>query len=640
MLSIRQVTGILIAGVAGIVLPCASYSKSYNRVDYDITARLDAENNLINGQATVLFHNGTDRPLSELLFHLYPNGYRPGTKFTKSMSYDGTDEGELFYYPGKGSYGKLEVKRIMSGRHECEARVDETLMRVSLPEPVLPGAAVELTMDFATKIPRAKDRLSVYRGIYTAALWYPKVAVYDDDGWDAWQFDLRGEFYSDFGNYKVSLTLPEDFTCGATGALEESRRNGDVTKTEVYTAANVHDFAWAASRDYVKTETEWNGIKIYVLLPGTYKKEAANIHAVAQKALEYYSREIGPYPYPALTIGYNHFGTGEAMEYPGLVMEDISLELDSLFLNGAYFLLGHEIAHQWWYGMVGNNEHKEAFMDEAFTEYATLNFVKDCFPGGASYFRFPDWLSFLHWFKRQNLWYMDSIFYRQISRTRRDIPLSTKTGDYPPGYMGLPYSKGPAVFSALENIVGGKEKMAALLRAYFAKYQFKNVSLKEFRQFVSDYTGRDMSWFFDDWVYGTAQSDLSVSSVLSKPVGTGFKNSATITQMGNAHPLPAAVAATLKDGFRQMLYSPGEAAAETLTWESSSPVRKVVVDPEEKLPETYRFNNKNTAGLYTHVNLPSVSYQYRFDRPLRSASAGLTQGYSSSLLSEYLPSDR
>lgn len=635
-----QAACIAIVYIAGLILPCVCQGKSYNRVNYEITARLDSENNYISGRAIVLFHNGTNLPLNELLFHLYPNAYRPGTNLVKTMMYDGSEEGELFYYPGKGAHGGMEIKRITAGQQECGARIDETLMRVALPSHVLPGASVELTIDFVTKIPQVKERLNARRGIYAGALWYPKAAVYDDDGWDAWQFDYIGEFYGDFGDYKVSLTLPEGLISGATGVLEETIHNKDATKTEVYKAANVHDFAWMASREYVKTETEWNGIKISVLLPGTYKEDSANVHAVAQKALEYYSERFGPYPYPGLTIGYFYLGAGAAMEYPGLIMEDIYRELDSTFFNGAYILLGHEIAHQWWYGAVGNNEHKEAFMDEAFAEYAMINFVRDRSPGGASYFRYPRWLSFLYRFKRQDLPYMESAFYREISRTRRDLPLSISSGEYPPGFADLPYSKGLAIFAALEELVGGKKKMSALLRAYFSKYRFENVSLKEFRQFVCDYTGRDLSWFFEDWIYGTARSDLSVSSVFSSPAGTGFRNSVTITQKGNAHPLPASVAVTLGDGSRQVISSSGAAIVETLVWESSSPVRKVVVDPEEKLPEMYRFNNKNTAEIYAHINFPSVSYRYKLDRPFRSATAGLLQGYASSPLTEYLPSDK
>jgi len=636
----RQAVCGVIACVAGAILPLVVYGKSYNRVDYNIAARLDADKRSISGRAAVLFHNGTALPLKELVFHLYPNAYRPGTNFIKTMMYDGQEEGELFYYPGKGAYGGLDIKRVAVGRHECEARVDETLMRVSLPEPVPPGAAVEVTIDFVTKIPQVKERLNMRRDIYSAALWYPKVAVYDDDGWDDWQFDYIGEFYGDFGDYKVSLTLPEGFVCGSTGILQETVHNSDATKTEVYKADNVHDFAWVASQKYVKTETEWNGVKISVLLPKMYKKESANAHNIAQKALAYYSKQFGPYPYPGLTIGYFYFGAGAAMEYPGMIMEDISSELDASFFNGSYILLGHEIAHQWWYGAVGNNEHKEAFMDEAFAEYALINFVKDCSPDEASYFKYPKSLSFLYWFKRQDLRYMDLSFYREIFRTRRDLPLSISSGEYPPGFMGLPYSKGPAILSALEDIVGGKEKMFALLRAYFTKYQFKNVSLKEFRQFVDDYTGRDMSWFFDDWIYGTVRSDLSVSSVLSAPADKGFKNSVTITQKGTAQPLPAQVAVTLRDGSNHLMRSSGAAITETLVWESSSPVRKVIVDPEEKLPEMYRFNNKNTIDFYTHINFPGVSYQYRFDRPLRSAAARLLQGDAADPLTEYLPSDK
>lgn len=624
--------------LAGIIAPQASFGRSYNRVDYQLAARLDAAADSIHGQATVLFHNGTDRPFSELVFHLYPNAYRPGSHFVSTMMRDGREEGELFYHPGQGAYGRMDVQRVTVGGQQLEPRIDGTIMRVALPAPALPGEKVELKIDFVTKIPHATDRLKVWQGIYSAALWYPKVAVYDDNGWDTWQFDSLGEFYGDFGDYKVSITLPEDFVCGASGVLEETRHNGDSTKTETYQAANVHDFAWVASRRYVKTETAWNGIKIYVLLPAGYETDSPRIHAAARQALQYYSGQYGPYPYPCLTIGYTSLGF--AMEYPTLVMEDFPDELDGWFSNGLYSTLGHEIAHQWWYGMVGNNEHAEPFMDESFAEYAACNFVEDRFPGEPTSVRYPQWLSFMYLFRRQDLRYDELLFYRRILRSQRDIPLATSSEEYPPGYIYTPYSKGTAVLMALEELVGGREKMTALLRAYSDRYRFQNVSSGEFELFVSSHVGRDMSWFFDDWVYGRAQSDLKLSAVRSAPAGTGFRNSATITQQGNAHPFPVKVAVTSKDGSRQVMLSSGMAASETLVWETTSPVRKMVVDPGEMFPEANRFNNRNTIDLYAHVNFPSIAYQYKFDRPFRSAAGRLLQNKASSPLTEYLPADK
>ncbi len=494
-------------------------------VAYKIEAKLDPANHTITATETLTYHNLTGQPQQTFPFHLYLNAFQPKSTWVAEARRDN---------PGHEwkpeQYGSITVDRIaVTGMGDLAGKMqfvhpdddnaeDRTVMQLTLPKPVLPGADVQFVMSFADKLPEVVARTGYLRDFFMVGQWFPKVGVWWKGAWNCHQFHASTEFFADFGIFDVQITLPQNEIVGAAGDLISSVNNPDGTKTLAFHSEDVHDFSWAASPSFQVIEDSWTGsagpVNIHLLMsPGNMS--SAPRYLQAQKgALKLFDDWIGPYPYSRITIvdpphgGFNAGG----MEYPTLFTADTTWYMPKSVLLPETVVV-HEFGHQYWYGMVATNEFEEAWLDEGINTYmeakimdalygrdrsvfnsrfATLGELEDQRAGimVPGYLRWPDTdpITRLGW-----RFYDDS------------------------AYGSVTYSKTMLALVTLEKIIG-EDTLRRALRTYFLRYRFTHPTGEDFLKTIEEVSGKDLRWYFNQAIYGTNILDYEILDAQSEPL--------------------------------------------------------------------------------------------------------------------------
>ena len=537
-----------------------------NEVSYTIEAELNTQQNVIQGHEIVKFTNKTGQPLDALYFHVYPNAFKRGSNSRYQQELREIaglqDLNAIYADPNDDAFMAIERVALQTEREPVplEFSIEDTLLAVRLKEPLPDGETITLSIDFVYDLmevpPEAQMaahwaiRSGHRNGVYTIALWYPKLAVYDEQGWHLEPYGYLGEFYGDFADYVVQLTVPESFIVGATGQLElEAVGAGE--KTLRFQAKDVHDFAWVAAPNYRVRELEWNGIVVRGL-----SLALSALPERALSALQYFSETFGPYAYPVFTIA--EVTAGGGMEYPGIVMIG----------QGSDYEISHEVAHQWWYGAVGNDEFNEAWLDEGFATYS------------------------------QERYFIEALGYAEASARSTwrfyepgEIVLQPASAfSSLRAYARAVYTKGSGVLWMLRGLLGA-ETFDAVLREYYQRFTFRNAKTPDFIAVVEEVSGQELDWFFDQWLRTTKTLDFAVKDVQSERLEDGRdRYTVTVSRAGEAV-MPVDVRFVGADGSEQMLRWDGQSAEGTLTLESAQPLVRVEIDPRHWVLEENRENN-------------------------------------------------
>jgi peptidase M1-like protein len=497
-------------------------------VAYKIEAALDPANHTITASETLTYHNLTGKTQQTFPFHLYLNAFQPQSTWKTEAERD---------RPGHEwkpeHFGSITVDRIaVTSMGDVSSKMqfihpddnnaeDRTVMQVTLPRPVPPGADVQFTMTFTDKLPEVVARTGYLRDFFMVGQWFPKIGVWWKGAWNCHQFHASTEFFADFGTFDVQITLPQNEIVGAAGDLISSVNNPDGTKTLVFHSEDVHDFSWAASPSFQVVEDSWTGsagpVKIHLLMsPGNMP--SAPRYLQAQKgSLKLYDDWIGPYPYDRITIVDPPHGGIEAggMEYPTLFTADTAWYMPKNVLLPENVVV-HEFGHQYWYGIVATNEFEEAWLDEGINTYMEAKIMDAMYGGDTSVFR---------------------------SRFAALGELEDqRAGIFVPGYLGWPdtdpitrlgwrfcndsayggvtYSKTSLVLRTLEKIIG-EDAMRSALRTYFLRYRFTHPTGEDFLKTIEEVSGKDLRWYFNQAVYGTNILDYEILDVQSEPPDSG-----------------------------------------------------------------------------------------------------------------------
>ena len=342
------------------------------QVDYVIEVKLDDVNHLLAGDIAFTYTNNSPQTLSEVYMHLWPNAYKNNsTAFAKQMQ----ENGDLdFYYAKESERGFIDQLAFMANGVPLVVKPTNNIDVVSmqLAMPIKTGEQVTISTPFTVKVPKVFSRLGHENQDYFITQWYPKPAVYDVNGWNAMPYLNQGEFYSEFGSFKVSITVPDNYVVVATGDCEnelelgESKTASDTepvssasTKTLVFNATKVHDFAWFASKrwGYVSKKIMVGDKEVLARLVSP-KPDKKYLTAI-ETAITYYSDNVGVYPYSHATVVHGELKAGGGMEYPMITLCD--------FLNDEVIV--HEVGHNWFYGILANNERRFPWMDESINSY-------------------------------------------------------------------------------------------------------------------------------------------------------------------------------------------------------------------------------------------------------------------------------
>lgn len=456
-----------------------------DRTKYTITAVYDADERTLSAEMELNYKNDTDNALNELRFHLFGNAYRQGAKYAPiAVQYY-----HKAYYDGVNYGGTTVTAAAVNG--EAVAYTvggeDENILIVPLAESLFPDERVAVTVVFTVKLAKANHRLGVGKNTVNFGNFYPILCPYgkDGEGYLEYNYYAVGDpFVSDCADYDVTFTVPDGFEIAASGRAVNSSK-GEGTRTFRYLLTNARDFAVVLGRELEVLTDSYDGTEIHYYY---FDDENAEEHlAYAVRAMRTFSSLFGAYAYKTLSVVQADLVQG-GMEYPGLVYCSGSLDQKEI---GEVIV--HEVAHQWWYAAVGNNQVTEAFLDEGLAEYSVVLF----------YEKNPEYgltrESLMQTATRTYQTYCsvyDKIFGGvDTSMTR---PLSAYSGEYE--YVNLNYIKGCLMFDCLRMGVGD-ERFFDGLKNYYVSFTGKIATVADLAG-VYESLGCDVGGFFSGFLDG------------------------------------------------------------------------------------------------------------------------------------------
>jgi hypothetical protein len=573
------------------------------RADYRIAATLDPAKNELRGRETIHYVNHSPDALPYLWLFVEQNLCEPNSITNQLNQPPLVFLGTSFDFSCQGfnSAPRLESMTI-AGREVKRTRFGTTL-RVDLASPLASGASVDINAVWHFNVPpQGGGRMGHDGPLYEIAQWYPRVAVYDDvKGWNHEPYIGAGEFYLEYGDYDVTLTVPNEDIVAATGELQNAeqaltaaqrqrlavaRRSdtaiaiiradeaGNVSKTRPagatswhFTAHNVRDFAFAAGPGMRWDASGYDGI----LIEDLYRPKAekwTEVNRMGREAIKYYSEQWFRYPYShATTVE----GPVEGMEYPMLTFTP-----NSPTREDQQWVIAHEFGHEWFPMVVGSNERLYPWMDEGFNTFIDLANAAKYFAGTP---------------------YGDTIevhplhLYAEHAKPGNEQPLIEKPVEVRDLFWGG-YQKPALMMQMLRYEVLGKDRFDAAFREYIRTWAFKHPTPSDFFRLMRDQSGMELDWFWRDWIFTTARLDQAVDSTSR---GTDGVTSVYLHNRGTMV-MPAELSLAFEDGTTSTVKLPVEMwnLGDRFTYRvmGTKPVRAVEVDPRHALPDIDRANNR------------------------------------------------
>lgn len=574
------------------------------RADYVIQAKLDTGTQIITGSERIHYANHSPDSLAFVWVQIEQNIFAKNSiTYLLNQPPLHFAGGAVFDFTGKGFVGGITIDRFTAGGKTLPRTEYGTMMRVELAGPLAPGGAIDFDVAWHFPVPPyGGGRMGrIGTRLYEIGQWYPRMVVYDDaHGWNPLPYIGAGEFYLEYGDFDVSLTLPAGFVVAATGTVmnplavwtpawrerlarartatervqiitkseaeEAGARSVPGVKTWHFRASNVRDFAWAASPDYRWDASGWNGVLIETYYrPSAVPWEEAN--RMAQFTIQHFSEKWGLYPWPhATTVE----GLVEGMEYPMLTFVPALPKRED-----QYWVLMHEFGHEWFPMTVGSDERRYPWMDEGFNTFIDYGAAEQYFKGTA---------------------YGDTVRRELLT----DYQVSAVPGqeqsliDKPVEQRDLAwaaYQKPALMLTLLRDAVVGTEPFERAMREYVRRWRFKHPQPADFFRTIEDVTGRDLDWFWREWVFTTARLDQAVDSVTL--VGdTTFVHLSNRGQMV----MPLTLELRYADGSTETREYPIEmwnlGSRFTARIGTSRRVVGAVIDPKAIYPDIDRANNR------------------------------------------------
>ena len=448
---------------------------------YAVTAELNEQAKTITAEQKLTYRNNTDSVLKELRLHLYPNAFREGASIEPV---DKTDE--TVAYPEGKSYGGIEISKAAAGGGAFEiGGADENILILPLGKELFPDESVEAEICFVSKFPQMNHRFSFNDRVFNAAHWFPIVCVWEDGGFVQDPYYSYGDpFYSEMANFEVVLTLPKAFKAATTGNVI-SRTETQNTQTLTISARCVRDFAFTASKSFSVLTGSYKDITVnYFFLAD--ERAQKNLE-ISVKSLEFFSKRIAEYPYAVLNVVQTDFCYG-GMEYPNLVFV-----ASSLSGGEEERVIVHEIAHQWWYNLVGNNQVKHAWLDEGLTEFSTAYFFKK----HKGEF-FDDFDKIVSRAEKSFTVYSDIVknYGGKVDTTMNKPSNEFRTQQH---YVIMTYVKGMLLFNNLCNTMGEK-RFEKALKLYFEQNKTQIARPENLIASFEKAFGGSLKSYFDAWL--------------------------------------------------------------------------------------------------------------------------------------------
>ncbi len=517
------------------------------QANYKMDVEVNTKNYQYKGTQEIEYSNNSPDTLKQLFIHLYFNAFQPGSEMdVRSQTIKDPDArvGSRISKLKKDEIGFLEVSTLTVNGSKTKTTLSGTVLEIQLSKPIAPLSTSKIQLKFEGQVPKQIRRAgrNNKEGIaLSMTQWYPKLAEYDDQGWHADPYIGR-EFHGVFGNYDVKIKLDNSYTVAGTGVLQNPKEIGHgYSSAKVihkkgkkiqwhFKAENVHDFAWAADPNYVHDIVPFEGGKelhFFYKNENKYLENWKKLQPLALQLMQYYSNNIGAYPYPQYSIIQGGDG---GMEYAMCTLITGDRKFRSLV-----GVTAHEMAHAWFQHILATNEAKYEWMDEGFTTYISnnaenkvLQLNKD-FPNEGSY---------------------NSYF--RLATSDHEQPQTTHADryNYNFAYGVSAYAKGAVFLDQLEYIIGG-DNLKKTIRNYYNQWKFKHPKPNDFKRIAEKVSGIQLDWYLTDWTATTNTIDYGIRSVEAIKKETNI----VLERLGNM-PMPIELEVNFTDGKQQMYYIP------------------------------------------------------------------------------------
>lgn len=548
-------------------------------VNYTIKVSLNDINHSLDGTVSFEYINNSPDTLHEIYIHLWPNAYKNReTALVKQQVGKGKTD---LYFAEENDRGYVSSINFVSDN--ISQRFEQVAIdygKIILDKPLLPGTKRNFSTPFYVKIPDSRfSRLGHDKQAYYISQWYPKPAVYDREGWHPMSYLDQGEFYSEFGNFDVTITLPSNYVVCATGELQDKDElawlnlkaadkddgNSDNsfpasasrTKSLRYTQFGVHDFAWFADKRYkvkkgsMQLPNSGRRVDTWAFFTPKSTKLWKNAVNYINETLYNYSVYNGDYIYSNCSVAEGDLAVSDGMEYPMVTLVTAS---DTFSLE---VTIVHEVGHNWFYGMLGSNERAHPWMDEGLNSLNEMRWIMQKYSTknvhGISVSRNKA-LTRLFGFDRMSYKDFWQLEFNIIASTGIDQPITLPSEDYSTlNYGAVIYRKTGLAFNYLRSYLGD-EVFDRCMQKYFKQWSLKHPSPSDLQKIFTTESGKELSWFFDQLLKETGATDYKVTSLRKKngDVKLTVKNKGTVDGPFQIHGLKkdSVLTSVTSEGFK------------------------------------------------------------------------------------------
>ncbi len=566
-------------------------------VDYTMAIDVDVKTYQYTGTQHLVYTNNSPDVLNRVYYHLFFNAFQPGSEMdVHSLTIADPDPRvkDLISKLSPEDIGYLKVSSLKQNGTALTFETVGTVLEVNLATPIQPGEQVTFDMVFNGQVPlqiRRAGKNNKEGVALSMAQWYPKLAEYDFEGWHADPYIAR-EFFGVWGDFDVSITIDKNYTIGGSGYLQNPEEIGHGYTSEKikkikgdkltwhFLAPNVHDFTWTADPNYAHDTMQVpNGPLLHFFYKNTMTKENLdnwkNVQSKTVELMQYYSENIGGYPYKQYSVIQGGDG---GMEYAMCTLISGEGSFNSLF-----GVIAHEMAHTWFQFLLASNESKHEWLDEGFTSYIS-DIAEDAV-------------------LNKNLENPTKGAYRAyiyLAKSGKEQPLTTHADRYVynQAYGISAYSKGEVFLAQLGYVIGA-ENLKTTIKKYFEDFKFTHPKPLDIIRTAEKVSGLELDWYLIDFGQTTNTIDYGVKMV--------EENKITLERIG-LMPMPIDVTINYIDGTAEDFYIPlqmmrGEKptsatiisdwawAYPTYTFTVSKPVASVSIDPKEGMADVNRSNN-------------------------------------------------
>ena len=578
-------------------------------VNYKMNVDVNVNNYQYKGTQQLTYTNNSPDSLTQVFYHLYFNAFQPGSEMDVRLQNIPDPDGRMVTNIGTidnprfesrisklqaNEIGYLNIKSLLQNNKKVVFSAEGTILQVTLNKALQPGESTVFDMVFEGQLSvhiRRAGRNNEDGVALSMAQWYPKMAEYDFEGWHADPYIGR-EFHGVWGDFDVTINIDKKYTVGGTGYLQNPQEIGhgyeDTSKKlEIqkgntlswhFVAPNVHDFTWAADPNYIhdKIITK-SGIELHFLYKNEsrYKKAWKEVQPYTENALDYFSEQIGAYPYKQYSVIQGGDG---GMEYAMC-----TLLAGGETLNSILGTMYHEVAHSWFQQILATNESKHPWMDEGFTTYISTLAHHKAIGKKAS--------------KPVDSEYQD---YFYAVKYNLNEPLTTHSDRYHTNtaFSIGSYTKGSIFLLQLSAIIG-EEHLKTSLKRYFDEFKFKHPTPNDFKRIAEKVSGIQLDWYLNEWTQTTNTIDYAIAKVEEKTI--------TLARVGSM-PMPLDIKVEYFDGSKEIFTIPLRMmkgvkpttntvlknwawAYPTYSFSTKKHIKSVIIDPNGLLADIDTTNN-------------------------------------------------